>query len=207
MGKSQGQQLTELSARQLLPKSIRTTVALSVGVVALAAVNIGLVFALAHRDVVPIAVSDTGYAIPLVPLDKSYVTESRVVGYTEQCMQIAFSHDFQNYKQTFEQATRCFTPAGVKSYAMEMQPLLTKLKEKRMVMSIAVDPLAVAQSGVQQGVYRWVVEGTVTIYMLGTSDQLPPQKFNLVAVAERVPLQENIRGVALSNISLSPTGV
>jgi len=35
-----------------------------------------------------------------VTLDKPFVSDARVIGFTEECLRLSFAHDFENYRQT-----------------------------------------------------------------------------------------------------------
>lgn len=66
------QQIAEMDVAALiiLPKSVTVTVFLAYAFVAMVLINVGLVIALATRVATPVAVSDSGVAIQLTPLDK-----------------------------------------------------------------------------------------------------------------------------------------
>ncbi len=185
-------------------KLISISLVLTASVVILVVLNIFLVRRVVQGQPDPIAVTDTGTVIPVTPLNQRYVTESQAISYTQQCVQQAFSHDFANYRLTFEQSTQCFTPEGVKSYAATMQPLLEKIRKKRLTMSVSEGPFVVAQAGELDGTYTWQVQGRVTLYLQGTTSDYPPEAFDATINVVRVPLQENVRGISLSTISLSP---
>lgn len=185
-------------------KLIVSILLLSTSVLVLLLANAFLLHRVAYGQPDPIAITDSGRVIPVAPIGQAYATEARVLSYAEQCVDQAFSHDFVNYKQTFEESTACFTPSGVDGYANVMQPLLKKLHSERMVMTVAEKPFVVVRSGLLNGVYTWEVHGKLTLYMLGTNEDLPPEDFEAVIYVVRVPLQENVRGIALDSIDLEP---
>lgn len=185
-------------------KLISISLVLTAIIVVLAIANIFLARRVVEGLPDPIAVTNSGTVIPITRLDQRYVTESQAISYTQQCVQRAFSHDFANYRLTFEDSTKCFTPEGVKSYAQTMQPLLEKIRKKRLTMSVGEGPFVVAQAGTLDGVYTWQVQGRVTLYLQGTTESYPPEAFDATINVVRVPLQENVRGISLSSISLSP---
>jgi hypothetical protein len=188
-------------------KLITISMVLTATVVILLITNIFLARRVVEGQPDPIAVTSTGTVIPVTRLDQRYVTESQAISYTQQCVQRAFSHDFANFRMTFEDSTKCFTPEGVKSYAQTMQPLLEKIRKKRLIMSIAEGPFVVAQAGKLDGVYVWQIQGRVTLYLQGTTADYPPEAFDATINVVRVPLQENVRGISLSSISLSPVAL
>lgn len=147
---------------------------------------------------------DNGQAIPLVPLTSEFQTESRVNAFASECLRQAFEHDFEHYRRSVQEATSCFTGSGVDSYLSQITPLTQFIVQKRMVMSIAVAAPVVVRKGLVNGVYEWQVQVPVTVFMIGLNQSVPPAKYLATVAVRRVPLVENVRGVSLSYINLSP---
>lgn len=189
-------------------KSVRTmtTVAIwsIVANVVLAVVVVFLLNSFISKKVEAYGLMDNGQAIPLVPLTDEFQTESRVNAFASECLRQSFEHDFEHYRRSIQQATSCFTGSGVDSYLSQITPLAKFIAQKRMVMSISVAAPVVVRKGLVDRVYEWQVQVPVTVYMIGLNESVPPAKYLATVAVRRVPLVENVRGVSLSYISLSP---
>lgn len=73
-----------------------------------------------------------------------------------------------------------------------------------MVLSINVAAPVVVRKGLVNGVYEWQVQVPVTVFMIGLAESIPPAKYLATVAVRRVALVENVRGVSLSYINLSP---
>lgn len=188
----------------ILPKLIRTSFFLSVAIVVLA---LGLVLAIylaATKKPQILAITETGRVIPLVPLDRAYVPDARVIGFADECVRSAFSHDFLNFRHTLGQARGCFTGSGGASFDAAIEPLIKDLEQRRMVMTSTLQPAVIVKTMTRSGVYSWVVQTKMTLYREGTKERVNPAQYVVDIVVERVPLEESVRGIALSQINVRP---
>lgn len=152
-----------------------------------------------------LGLTESGRVIPLVPLDKPYVNDARVVSFADECTRSAFSHDFVNYRQTEVEASKCFTSAGAESFAQAMEPLLEDLQQRRMVMSVTpVKPPVVVRTFRRGSVYSWQVQSVITLNREGTRERMTPASYVVDMVIERVPLEESVRGISVAQITLRP---
>lgn len=173
--------------------------------VALAIALIVLAKAALPTRVTTVGVTNGGVAIPMVSLDQEYMNDSRVAAFAYECLLAAFSHDFQHYRSTVLRVSECFTSDGNDAYLQAIAPLLEVMKNKRMIMSIAPEPPVVVRKGLARGVYSWEVEAQASLFMNGPTERALPQKYLVQLGLKRVPLTENVRGVALTYINLKPT--
>lgn len=152
-----------------------------------------------------IGIQNDGRVVPVVALDKPYVSESRVTAFGEECLRKAFSHDFENFRQTITGSLDCFTQAGSENYQREITSLIEEIRTKQMVMSVTMTPPVVQQIRVVNGVYTWIVQTRLTIYRVGTKTRLQPASFTTEIEVRRIPLDQNIRGLAISRLTVKPT--
>ncbi|WP_454744097.1 DotI/IcmL family type IV secretion protein [Cupriavidus necator] len=152
-----------------------------------------------------VAISDTGAVIKTVPLDQAFVTETRMLSNVDECVRRSFSHDFVNYRRTFNDAMPCYTEPGGKAYATAIDPFFKDLRERRLVMASVTEPATVARGPyLAGGRVTWDVQAPVTLYYNGQSGSFAPlQRLATVRVV-RVPLEENTRGVAIDSMQLAP---
>lgn len=167
--------------------------------------NAGLVWygTSAKREV--IATTEDGKVTKQVPLSQAFVTESRVLGFVDECLRASFSHDFENYRRTFNAALTCYTSLGGKEFAKAINPLLLDIREKRIVMSVTAEPPALVRGpSLINGRAVWDVQTLVTLYFQGTRERFAPQRRVATVTVVRVPLEESPRGVAINAIQLAP---
>lgn len=183
-------------SRVLIAQSIVSTTALAVAVGAL-----GLAF---MRKPVVVGVTDSGRVVPLVALDRPYVNDSRVVSFTAECITRAFSHDFVNYRATMADTSNCFTPDGNKEFQGAIAPLLEEAVKSRMVMSATMRPPTVMKASQVAGVYTWTLETELTLYREGTTSRMTPSKYKVSVLIERVGLDQDPRGLGVSQFVVKP---
>lgn len=152
-----------------------------------------------------IGATDSGRFIPVVTLDKPYLTESRVQAFVEECLRRSFSHDFLNFRTTLVESQRCYTPSAAAKFASAIDPMLGDIKQRRMVMTVGVTrPPVVVRAYKKDGVHTWDLEAEITVSLEGTRDRVPPKRFHVTSKVTRVELEQSIKGVLMSNLELSP---
>lgn len=194
-----------ISAKRAVPQLLKVITVLAV-CLGLALVVIGaLTVFVFKKKTESFAVTETGRVVPLVPLDKPYVSDSRVSGFSEECLRASFAHDYENFRATMNQAKNCYTGAGAETYETAMAPLLEDIKTKRVVMSSSLEPTVVVNSYLLSGTVFWETQTLMTLYRRGSKEQLQPSKFIVTSVVQRVALDENVRGISIRSINLKPT--
>lgn len=188
----------------LLPKLVRVNTYLSVAVLLLSIGVIVAIYLSVTKKPQVLAITETGRVIPLVPLDKPYVGDARVVGFADECVRMSFSHDFLNFRQSMNQASTCFTSAGIASYEEAIAPLIKDLEQRRMVMTPTLQPARIAKTVQRGGVHSWIVQTKMTLYREGTKERVVPALYQVDVVIERVPLEESVRGIAVAQINVRP---
>lgn len=198
-----------LSGGVEVAKLVRVVVILSAAtLLSLVAAVIGLKAGIGSK-VVAIAVDAKGVITPAVVMSEPLVAESRVVGYVEECVRRAFSHDFLHFGQTIPLAQDCFTPEASEKYVKAMQPYIKLMEEKRMVMGLTVpNPPRVIEAyllSMPEGkVAHWKVQLQVEIFFEGRSERIPPQRNTIDVVVRRVPLESTPRGILIDQFTVGP---
>ncbi|WP_371436278.1 DotI/IcmL family type IV secretion protein [Polaromonas sp.] len=196
--------LNDISAKQAVPKLLMIITVLGIAFLVQTIAMVSLTAFVWKKKTESFAVSETGRVVPLVPLDKPYVNDSRVSGFAEECLRSSFSHDYENYRLTMNAAKNCYTSAGAKAFEAAMDPMLDDIKNKRVVMSSSMEPTVVVKSYILSGAVHWETQTPMTLYRRGTREQLTPIRFLVTTVVERVPLDENVRGISVRSINLKP---
>lgn len=197
---------TDLAAisKTLIPKLVRSNLVLTIAVAILSIAVFVLGYVGINKRPLTFGVSDTGRIIPLVPLDQPYVGDARIIGFADECVRQAFSHDFKNFRLTMSNAKDCFTVAGSRGFDEAIEPLIADIQEKRMVMSVSLEPAVVVRVAKPRGVYTWVVQSKMTLFRDGTRERVVPTVFTVDLVIERVPLEESVRGIGIGQINVRP---
>lgn len=152
-----------------------------------------------------VAVTDNGRIIPLVPLNKPYVTDSRVIAFAEECTRRAFAHDFVNFRSTIAHASECFTSRGANMFTSAMEPMLQELIQRRMVMTSSVEPPVVVRGPYERaGRVAWRVQTKMQLFREGTKERITPQSFVVEMEVVRVELEESARGISIGEFNVKP---
>ena len=188
----------------LLPRMMRLTVALTAGVFLALAVAFAALALAFFRKPVAVGIDPSGRVVPLVTLDKPYVTDSRVVSFATECITRAFSHDFVNFRASVAESSSCFTPDGNREFVSAITPHIDELVRNRFVMSATMRPAVVLRAEQISGVFTWSVETEMTLYREGTAARLTPTKYRVNMLVERVGLDQDPRGLAVSRFFVKP---
>jgi len=168
---------------------------------------VGALYAAASSKTVAIAVDHRGVVVPVVPLTEAIVSEPRVVGFVEECLRKAFSHDFLHFDQTVPRAQECFTPTSADSFAQALQPFVKLMEEKRMVMAVTVPRpprvVNVYEAPTVRGpVVHWDVQAQIEIYFEGRNERIPSSRHVVQMTVMRVPLESTPRGILISKFDV-----
>jgi intracellular multiplication protein IcmL len=196
---------SSLSSPEQMSRLLRITLIIAVAVIISSLTScIGVYLAFTKKPIA-IAATDQGRVIPIVPLDKPYVTDSRVIAFSEECSRRAFSHDFVNFRLSLNEASRCFTSAGSRMFLGAMDPMLKELIEKRMIMSASVEPPVVVRGpSIVKGRVTWSVQAKMQLFREGQRERITPQSYVLDMSVVRVDLEENVRGIAIEEFVVRP---
>lgn len=193
------------SAAAQVAKLTRLVVWLGISVVALAiAIVIAIVFITrTHREV--IAATNDGRVVPVIPLDKPYVSDARVLGYVDECARMVFSHDFLHWRTTLQGSKTCFTEKGGDAVEEALAPWVKDIVDRELTMSVSLaDTPVIAKRGEFNGAFAWRVQAPISLFRRGTKVADVPRPFLLHVVVRRVGLDQNPRGIAIDSLQLVP---
>ena len=194
-------------------KAVTTTATLAKAIVVgsaaclgLVVANLGMLWNLNKSKTEVIAITETGQIIKPIPLPQAFVTDSRVLSYVDTCLRESFSHDFEHFRKTVNASMQCYTQSGGELFKKELERNLKIIQEKRLVMSITLEPPSVIRGPyLQNGRATWEVQTIITIFYQGAKEKYLPQVYRANVTVLRVPLEENITGISLNSIQLRPT--
>ncbi len=188
-----------------ISKLTRVAVYLAISLLLSVAISGVSLYAAFSKKPVVIASDDKGRVIPVVPLNKPYLNDSRVLGFAAECIRRAFSHDFLNYRLSVDEASRCFTSNGAQMYAVAMEGMLKELVASRMIMTAEVSPPVVVRGPIERnGRIVWQVQAKMRLHREGQKERLTPQEMIVDMDVVRVELEESVRGVAVSQFNVRP---
>lgn len=152
-----------------------------------------------------IAITESGAIMRPVPLPEAFVTDSRVLSFVESCIRDSFSHDFENFRRSINNAKNCYTSEGATSFITAFEPSLKEIQGRRLVMSASTEtPVVVNGPYLSHGRATWEVQSVITLYFQGTKERFPPQKRVATIKVVRVPLEEKYSGIGVDSIQLAP---
>jgi intracellular multiplication protein IcmL len=190
--------------KEVLPKLVRISVLQSIAILVMALILMFMCYALSVQKPIVHAVTESGKIIPLTPLDKPYVGDSRIISFADECIRQAFSHDFKNFRLTLAGAKKCFTNSGASGFDVAIEPLIDDLEKRRMIMSATLEPAVIVKTATIGGVYTWVVQTRMTLFRDGTKERLAPAPYVVDLVIERVPLEDSVRGMGIAQLNVRP---
>lgn len=192
---------------QIITRLTRSVVLLTAACCVLAVASLLSLYFMTSKKTVAIAVDARGVVVPLVPLDKQLVSESRVVGFVDECLRKSFQHDYLHFQTTLPVAQDCYTPGAADAYAQSMQTWIRLMLDKRMVMSATIpkQPRVVRvyrQAGSDGQVVNWDIQAEVEVFFEGKSERIAPSKYIVQVTVKRVSLDLTPRGILIDKLSL-----
>jgi len=165
---------------------------------------------LARQDPEPryFATRSDGALIRLIPLKEPMLTRSAVLSWAGRAATSAFTFDFVNFRQQFQDAAQAFTPEGWRSFlkALEDSRNLEAVKERKLVVTAALQGAPVLLTeGVVNGRYQWRIEMPIVVaYQSGSDSQR--QSLLVVVTVSRVPVLEFPEGIGITQFVGRPNG-
>ena len=184
------------------------TILLIASVVAISAATISIYTAVKSK-IVAVAVDQKGVVIPVIPLTEPLLSESRVIGFVEECLRRSFSHDFLHFDKTIPQAQECYTDNAADQFVVSLQPYIKIMEDKRMVMSVTIPKpprvvLIYTKRGSLSNVIHWDIEALIEVFFEGRSERIPSSRNIVQITVKRVPLEGTPRGVLIDKLSVGP---
>jgi len=195
---------TGLPPKRMVPVELGMTVALTIAVVVLALATLILVSFLSTKRTVPVAVDATGRIVPVIALDRPHLPDNRILGFVDECLRRSFSHDFENFRITINEAKRCYTPTGAVEFEQAITPLIEEMRRENMVIAVSLDASWVHQRFLREGIHVWEVQTPMTLHRRGTREAIAPTAFIVTTLVIRIPLESDVRGIAVRAINLRP---
>ena len=190
--------------KRLVPVELGLTVALVIAIVLMSIASLVLVSFLGSKRVIPVAVDGTGRILPVIALDQPHLPDNRVLGFVDECLRRSFAHDFENFRITVNEAKRCYTPNGAAEFESAIEPLLADVQRLNMVMSVSLEASVMHRKYIREGLHVWEVQTPMTLFRRGSREAIAPTTFLVTTTVIRVPLEQDVRGIAVRAINMRP---
>ena len=145
-----------------------------------------------------------GRILKLSPLDEASIPEAELNTWMIQSVMETLSFGYHDYQRRLQDSTKYFTKPGWTSFASMLQEmrLIEEIEKKQLVVS--GEPLGapvLVQEGIVNGRYRWVIDINFRVSLQGKSvGTARPLRLRLTI--ERVPILENVKGIAIERWSV-----
>ena len=198
---------TSMQTGAAITKLTRSVVLLSAAVCFSIAAAVLALYFMVNQKTIAIAVDARGVVVPMVPIGERMISESRVVGFVDECIRKAFQHDFLHFQNTIPVAQECFTPTAADAFAVSMQTWIKLMLEKRMVMSVSIKrpPRVINAYWTNTGgtrVANWDIQAEIEIFFEGRNERIPPSVYIAEVTVQRVSMDATPRGILIEKFSL-----
>jgi len=145
---------------------------------------------------------EDGGIVPLVPVTQPYLSNGEISNFAVEAITSSLTLDFSNYRKSLSEASQYYErPDGWNNFleALKSSGTLDMITKRRLVSTVVANGATVAQSGVDHGVYSWVVQVPITITYQSSSQQ--KSETHLVEmVIKRLPTWQTPRGVGITRV-------
>jgi len=146
------------------------------------------------------ATQSNGSLIELKPLDEPLVSEELLLTWAGQAAIAAYTYDFLNYRQDFEDMKQYFTASGFDNYVtgLKQSGNLDVVLTKRLVVKGAVaETPVIVMEGPIKGHYSWKVQVPMVVLYQSNTETIN-QHLLVTMLISRVSTLEKIQGIAIT---------
>lgn len=152
------------------------------------------------------AIDPSGKVTKLIPLSEGVGTEG-VVDFVGRTVISSFSIDFLHWETQIGTLAPSFTPGGYISYQKSIELLKDRVVEGRFITAVGMSsPPIVVKSMLIDGVMKYRVRMEILISFEGQTKRIAPQRWQVDVIAERVPTNKSLVGIAVSSMIAKQTG-
>ncbi len=141
-----------------------------------------------------------GRIMQLIPLDQPSMMRSELYAWVIQAVSDTLTFGYHDYQRRLQESTKYFTIDGWETFTtmvQNMQLLDMVGRRKLLVKAYPMSAPELQQEGVFNGRYRWVMVINFKMEMSGRGSGGGTQNLRLRLTVERVPVLENIKGIAI----------
>lgn len=146
---------------------------------------------------------EDGGIIPLVAVDKPYLTDGAVTNYAVEAITRALTLNFVTWRQDLAEASEYFDrPDGWNNFleAIEGSGVLDFVRNRRLISSVVANGAVIISSGPNaNGVYTWVIQVPLTITYQSSSESNTENRLAEIEIT-RLPTWKTSRGVGITRV-------
>lgn len=145
------------------------------------------------------ATSEDGRIMPLYPLDVPMLGPGEILTWANRVAVQAFTYNFVNYRDSFQQLQNNFTPEGWRYFVdafRESRNLETVQEKKLVVSAVATGSPIMIDQGVVSGRYAWKVQIPMLVTYQSPNEQTQVPVTVLMTIS-RVPTFNMPKGIAI----------
>ncbi|MDR7926397.1 DotI/IcmL/TraM family protein [Acidithiobacillus thiooxidans] len=154
------------------------------------------------------ATSKTGRIIPLVPLDRPYVTDHTVIAWAMQKIPDALSFSALNYRRDLQRARAYFTENGYQGFlaGLKNHGELKAIRDRNlMVSTIPTGPgVVVWQGHLPNGIFAWKVQFPVKM-IFRSSSEINEHAYDATVLIQRAVTLKNPAAISIQTFYLGAT--
>ncbi len=151
------------------------------------------------------ATSKTGRIIPLVPLDRPYVTDHTVIAWAMQKIPDALSFSALNYRRDLQRARAYFTENGYQGFlaGLKAHGELKAIRNRNlMVSTIPTGPgVVVWQGHLPNGIFAWKVQFPVKM-IFRSSSEINEHAYDATVLIQRAVTLKNPAAISIQTFYL-----
>lgn len=146
---------------------------------------------------------EDGGIIPLVAVDKPYLTDGAVTNYAVEAITRALTLNFVTWRQDLAEASEYFDrPDGWNNFleAIEGSGVLDFVRNRRLISSVVANGAVIISAGPNaDGAYAWVVQVPLTITYQSSSESNTENRLAEIEIT-RLPTWKTSRGVGITRV-------
>lgn len=150
------------------------------------------------------AVTPDGRLIKLIPINEG-VGKEAIIDFTSRAIINCFSIDFLNWEKQLASLAPLFTDKGYNSFMEAIRPFKERVVQGRYVTLVGLaSPPMIIKTGLIKGVMKYRLQTEIVISFEGQTKRVPPQKWEVETIIERVPMSRSPIGIQISSLIAEP---
>lgn len=172
------------------------------------AVIIGVLLYFVLHPPVKYFATENGRITQVYATDAPIWNESDVSQFGADTIRYAFTLDFVHYKNEMTAVAPRFDHLGFDGYisALQSSNILSAVRDKRMNLSVSVDPGVITKRGVINGRNAWEFQYPVTYRLQGQNSDGPPSHYILTLRIQQADVREKPLGLEVTQIISTNAG-
>lgn len=152
--------------------------------------------------------TEHGRVTQVYPLDQPAYSLNDIAAFGADAIRDSFTLNFVQYRNQMTAVQPRYSEAGFRDYyqALTRSNVLIQVRDKRMNLSVDVEPGVIRSKGIVGGIYAWEYQYPVTLKLDGQQSSSLPLRFIFTLRVQRADERQKPAGLEVTQVITTPAG-